>query len=447
VDQALSDLGMAGDETRSTELGRLRERIERNLSGLMGPLLARMIVDQRLGTDPNAEIALASNVRFIEQQLEASNTRLRGLALELDTLRRYHRQILQDLPLGVCSVGPDREVVIWNMAMEILSGIPRNQALGTPLQKLTAPWGALLDGFLHTRDRHVHKQRAQIDGRPRWFNLHQSSIEDPVGIGERGIGRGGTVLLVEDLTDLHKLEAELTHSERLASIGRLAAGVAHEIGNPVTAIACLTQNLRDESDGDLLRESIDQVLQQTRRISTIVESLVSYSHSGTLEDHRPADLRLYDCIEDAMRLLRLSEEGKSVALSNHCDPELMVRGDRQRLAQVFVNLLTNACHASAPGDPIDVLAQVGTGMVTVEVLDRGSGIPEEFVSQVFEPFFTTKPAGTGTGLGLPLSYNIIHEHGGEIRLEARAGGGVRALIRLPYVGPGATTLQSVANRS
>jgi Na+/proline symporter/signal transduction histidine kinase len=434
LSQALADLAMDPHEHRPTELGRLRERIERNLSGLMGPLLAHMIVDQRLSMDVKAQTDLASNVRFIEQRLEASNTRLRGLAAELDTLRRYHRQILQDLPLGVCSLGPDEEIVIWNLAMEVISGIDRKLAIGIPVSRLVAPWGALLSDFLHTKDQHARRKGVTLDGQTRWFNLHQSSIAG-TGIGRADLtGKGGTVLLVEDLTELHTLQVELAHSERLASIGSLAAGVAHEIGNPVTGIACLAQNMRDEKDDDLQRESIEQILKQTRRISEIVASLVSFSHSGTIEDHSPEPLRLYDSVEDAIRLVRLSQAGKRLDITNQCEPDLIIRSDKQLLSQVFVNLLSNACQASKPGASIEVIAHGNGRTAKIEVLDRGCGIPEKLLGRVFEPFFTTKPAGEGTGLGLPLVYNIIQEHGGSIKLEPRAGGGTRVAISLPQAG-------------
>ncbi|NIP72830.1 MAG: PAS domain-containing protein [Gammaproteobacteria bacterium] len=431
VDQALSDLGMDPEEHRPAELARLRERIERNLSGLLGPLLARMIVDERLGTDPQAETALASNVRFIEQHLEASNTRLRGLAAELDNLRRYHRQILQDLPLGVCSLGPNGEIVVWNLAMEILSSIERDRAVGLELSQLPGPWDKLLEDFLHTRDRHVRKQRVLIDGQPRWFNLHQSSVDDPVPSISGGAGRGGTVLLVEDLTDLHILEAELAHSERLASIGRLAAGVAHEIGNPVTGIACLVQNMRAEQDVELHERSLEQILQQTQRISNIVESLVGFSHSGTPVDYKAEPVALSECIDEAVHLVRLSRSGKQLTFVNDCPRELVVMADHQRLAQVFVNLLSNASDASRPGQRIDVRAETDRAGLHIDVVDQGEGIPEELRERVFEPFFTTKPPGEGTGLGLPMIYNIVQEHGGSVMLGESPGGGTRVRIDLP----------------
>ncbi|GAB4361564.1 MAG: two-component system sensor histidine kinase CbrA [Gammaproteobacteria bacterium] len=434
VSQALRDLGMGNNERRPAELRRLRDQIERNLSGLVGPQMARMFVENPLKMSNRARIALADGMRFIEERVEESRIELQGLAAELDALRRYHRQILQDLPLGVCSLGPNQEIVVWNLAMELLSGIERNEVLATPIQELPDPWGKLFAEFIGTKDRHLHKQKITVDGRVRWLNLHKAAIENP-GLrrepGTQADSRSGMVLLVEDLTDLQLLEDELVHSERLASIGRLAAGVAHEIGNPVTGIACLAQNLRDEIDSEEMKESVNQILAQTQRIGDIVHSLVSFSHGGMPDGSASTRLNLCACIEEALRLVRLSHAGKQVECLNHCDREIEITGDRQRLIQVFVNLLTNACDASEPGSQVEVESRLETDRVRIDVIDHGCGIPEPLHEQIFEPFFTTKEPGKGTGLGLPLVYSIVQDHGGSIQIESEPGKGTRFVVRLP----------------
>ena len=141
-------------------------------------------------------------------------------------------------------------------------------------------WKDLLEGFIDAPDQHQHKQRLAIEGQTRWLNLHKAAIEEPLAPGNSGL-----VLLVEDLTETQSLEDKLVHSERLASIGRLAAGVADEIGNPITGIACLAQNLREEREGDgELTEISGQILEQTKRVSRIVQSLMSFAHAGGRQD-------------------------------------------------------------------------------------------------------------------------------------------------------------------
>jgi signal transduction histidine kinase/Na+/proline symporter len=435
VGRALEDLDLGADEHRPGELRRLREQIERNLSGLMGPPLARMIVNEGLELDAGGQTALSYTFRVMEERLEASRSELRGLAGELDALRRYQRQVLQDLPLGVCALSDEREVVIWNLAMELLSGVSRREALGRQVDAIGEPWGSLLASFAHTDDQHIYRKQVEIEGYPRWFNVHKATIGNSiVSAGTERSASPGIVMLLEDLTDLETLQAELAHSERLASIGRLAAGVAHEIGNPVTGIACLAQNLRAENRTEMVRESTAQILQQTKRISDIVQSLMTFSRSGTPADSQER-VNLHETVSEAIRLVRLSRSGREVECQNACPQDLELKGDRQRFLQVFVNLLTNACDASHAGDDVVVTATREDGHLQIEVRDYGEGIPEGLRDRVFEPFFTTKRPGEGTGLGLPMVYQIVEDHGGSIELDSSGGSGTRAILRFPNPEP------------
>ncbi|MFU8837844.1 MAG: ATP-binding protein [Thiohalomonadaceae bacterium] len=430
VRRALTDLGLTESELRGSELSRLRERIERNLSGLVGPMLARMIVDERLALDPGARSALSDTIQFVEQRLAVSRTQLRGLAAELDQLRRYHRQVLQDLPLGVCSISLEGHVISWNNAMEAIAGLPASSVMGQHIRQLPSPWSGLLAGFLDTDEQQLRKVKLQLRRDTRVLNLHKSAIDDPAESPEAG--QRGSVILVEDLSELHILEAELTHSERLASIGRLAAGVAHEIGNPVTGIACLAQDLQhDSEDAQFRQEGLKQILEQTRRITNIVQSLVKFSHGGSTKDYTPESVDICQSVDEAVRLVRLSQTGKQMHYQLDCDHSLRIRGDRQRMIQVFVNLLSNACHASLSEQTIQIVIQRNGRHASITVQDQGHGIPEEYLHRVFEPFFTTKQPGEGTGLGLPLVYSIVQEHGGSIEIDSSTGKGTRVQIRIP----------------
>ena len=427
VDQALRDLGMDYDERGSRALRQLRERIERNLSGLMGPMLARMIVDERLQTDSGARTALADNIRFIEERIEHSQTRFEGAAAELDRLRRYHRQTLRDLPLGVCGLGPDHQVLTWNLAMEVISGVDRVQSLGLTVDQLPAPWSHLMLSCVEGSERHLHKIETTVNGRRRWFNLHKAALEDPSAPGVAG----GVVILVEDLTDLQNLESELAHSERLASIGRLAAGVAHEIGNPVTGIACLAQNLESETEDGDVRATSQQIIHQTTRISEIVQTLVGFSHGGSFASERPQLLALSECIQEAVDLVHLSHGAQQVEIIIDCPQPVLLTADRTRLIQVFVNLLTNACDASRAGDTVTVHVRLADGNAVIEVADTGEGMAQDLLDQVFEPFVTTKGPRHGTGLGLSVVYRIVQDHGGSISIDSQPGHGTQVVLTLP----------------
>lgn len=429
VGQALSDLRLEANETRPAELRRLRERIERNLSGLLGPQLAHMIVRHRLRLDSHAKTALADSMRYVEERLAASHSELRGLNATLDNLRRFHRQILQDLPLGVCALESDHRIVIWNTAMAGMTGIDAEQAAGKRVDLLPPPWSEQLGGFARAGDTHRYRMELPLRGKSRWFNLHKAAVTDP-GPLPGSTSNPGMVMLLEDLTDLETLEAELAHSDRLASIGRLAAGVAHEIGNPVTGIASIAQNLQHEHDAETLTASIEDILTQTRRITDIVRSLGSFSRGGHATE-RTSRFAISEMIQEAVHLVRLTPNGRKVEIASERLGDWEINGDRQQLTQVLVNLLKNAADASKPGDRIDILVHQDGVQIYIEILDQGAGIPPEHLEMIFEPFFTTKPTGQGTGLGLALAYKMVQDHGGTLEIDSQVGIGTRMVVALP----------------
>ncbi|TRX72926.1 sensor histidine kinase [Pseudomonas mangiferae] len=430
VERALRDLHLPFDEHRPYALRRLRDRIEANLSGLMGPSVAQDIVETFLPYKAGSESYVTEDIHFIESRLEDYRSRLTGLAAELDALRRYHRQTLQELPMGVCSLAKDQEILMWNRAMEDLTEIPAQRVVGSRLAALDEPWHGLLENFTRQPDQHLHKQRLPLDGQIRWLNLHKAAIDEPLAPGNTGL-----VLLVEDVTETELLEDRLVHSERLASIGRLAAGVAHEIGNPITGIACLAQNLREEHEDDgELAEISGQILEQTKRVSRIVQSLMSFAHAGGSQQAHEA-VCLADVAQEAIALLSLNRRSVEVQFFNLCDPHHLAEGDSQRLAQVLINLLSNARDASPAGGAIRVRSEGHEHTVDLLVEDEGSGIPKAIMDRLFEPFFTTKDPGKGTGLGLALVYSIVEEHYGQITIDSPADAerqrGTRIRVSLP----------------
>ncbi|HUM13644.1 MAG TPA: ATP-binding protein [Myxococcaceae bacterium] len=426
--QALADLDMVPGERRPAQLGRLRDRLQRNLSGLMGPLVARWVVDRSIRINHGKRAPLSDRIRALEEQLRASRAQLQGAPAELEAYRRYLRRVLEDLPLGVCALGPDRDVVIWNRALEHLSGLTAHDAVGARLDVLAGPLPASVRAFV-SGVASQEEVRLQMGGASeRAFSLSRSQVREPGGTtGETA----GVVVLVEDLTERKLLAAQVAHQDRLASVGRLAAGVAHEIGNPLTGIACLAQNLVRELGEADLRDRVGLILRETQRIDAIVRVLLGYSHAGAADGMQRSPVDLQACVEEAITLVRLSREAKSVPCQNQVPDGVHVSGDRQRLIQVFVNLVSNACDASPPGTPVTVGAESTTQGVKVSVQDRGTGMDESTRERMFEPFYTTKPPGQGTGLGLPLVAAIVREHGGTLRVETRPGAGTTVEVELP----------------
>lgn len=431
VEQALKDLQFPFDEKRTFALRRLRDRIEANLSGLMGPSVAQDLVDTFLPYKVNSETYITEDINFIENRMEDYKSQLTGLAAELDTLRRYHRQTLQDLPMGVCSLAKDYEILMWNHALEDLTGITASRVVGSRLHTIDSPWRELLIDFAQGNNAHLYKHALQGPYESRWLNLHKAAIDEPAASGNSGL-----VVLVEDATQTRLLEDKLVHSERLASIGRLAAGVAHEIGNPITGIACLAQNLRYERDEDPeITEISSQIVEQTKRVTRIVQSLSNFSHSGHNQHDYHEAVRLFDIANEAVHLLSLNKLGITVHFFNLCSTEHWTFADPQRLVQVLINLLSNARDASPEGGHIYIRTTANSSQVELLIEDQGTGISAAHIEHLFEPFFTTKDPGQGTGLGLALVYSIIEEHHGEIHVESPADlelqRGTRFRITLP----------------
>jgi len=428
VSRALRELQFDHNESRPYALRRLRSRLEANLSGLLGPAVAHSIVSRCIPFDNNPG-GSSEDLFLIERRLDRAGGQFTGLAAELDNLRLHYRQTLDNLPIGVCSLAPDRELLLWNRSMQSITGIPSSAVLGSLLDSLPAPWGGVIAQFLSEGEDTVLKREVVLDDdTTRWVSLHKASAGGTPG--------GDQLVLIEDISDYERLEQELLHSERLASIGRLAAGVAHEIGNPVTGIACLAQNLAYEDDPAEVRSAAQDILRQTDRISRIVDSLVNFSHVGSgAGDVHLEPCNLADCVDEAIHLLQLDHQARPLHFENHCDRELLVHADAQRLLQVFVNLLGNARDASPANARVTVSASVQQQRVSIEVEDQGSGIPPALQTQVFEPFFTTKEPGEGTGLGLALVYSIMDDMQGSVHIQSPVGPaeqpGTRFTLQLP----------------
>ncbi|MCV6623573.1 MAG: ATP-binding protein [Cellvibrionaceae bacterium] len=409
ISKALSQLKLDENERRPYALRRLRDQLEANLSGILGVNMAQEIISKYIPLRKHK--GSSTDVTFMEERLEQNQNKLVGLPAELNNLRLYHRQTLQELPMAVCSIGQDLEIVLWNKAMGYLTRLAGDKISGSHLNELPPPWGPIIRNFYHSGETHWANQEVEIDGQPHWISLHVAKVQTPME------GRAqGTVILLEDVTETHRLEQELMHNERLASVGRLAAGVAHEIGNPVTGIACLAQNLRYETEPEDTQETVSQILSQTDRITRIVQSLVNFSHTGQSDQSQLQSIQIRECVAEAIHLLELHPEKQELQFINKVSEQHQILGDSQRLIQVFINLLSNARDASPAGAEVTVEAEPSKEQLILRVTDQGPGVPEAIMERILEPFFTTKDPGEGTGLGLAMVYSIMEEHSGSVEI-------------------------------
>jgi PAS domain S-box-containing protein len=355
---------------------------------------------------------------------------LREKADELQALTEYNENILESMDAGILVLDLEGKVARWNRALESLTGRRREDALRKPLDEIfPESFLEALRGSMVLGDReeiaHIYKLHLPAEaGGGLMVNVSLAPFQ--VGSGERC----GTVLILEDVTARVRLEEQLQHSEKMASIGLLAAGVAHEVNTPLAGISSYTQMLRAEVEpGDAKAHLLEKIEKQTFRAAKIINGLLNFSRSGSLEME---SLDINKVLLDVLSLVEHQFEGAKIRIRKELAPSLpSVRGNENRLQQVFFNLVLNARDAMPSGGWLTLATSADEDTVVVEVGDTGHGIKREDIKRIYDPFFTTKGIGRGTGLGLSVSYGILQEHGGAIFVESSPGKGTTFQVALP----------------
>ncbi|MGO9952499.1 MAG: ATP-binding protein [Dissulfurispiraceae bacterium] len=237
----------------------------------------------------------------------------------------------------------------------------------------------------------------------------------------------GYIRLIQDVTEIRKMEEQMSNSEKLASIGRLAAGIAHEIGNPLTSVFSFVQILREMEQDEFKKDSLQTIYFHVNRISETLKQLSGYSKMPAVES---GQCQVNDIIETSVNLIQYDKRAKDISikkkLSDALPPACI---DANQLSQVLVNMILNAIDAMPDGGSLTVSSYEKDGSVIIEFEDTGSGIPKENLMKIFDPFYTTKEKGTG--LGLSVSYNIIKKMHGTLSVESEMGKGTTFTIKIP----------------
>ena len=361
-------------------------------------------------------------------------------AEELGRMREFNDNILESLDNGLVVFDRDERIVRWNHALEEFCGVARDAAVGRTLtdmfdepfvEALRAarrehPYGATLYRVPLKSRRGAPDESAD----PR---LLVNATEVPLqGSSGDSTAVVGTILLLEDITGHVRLEEQLQISEKMASIGLLAAGVAHEVNTPLTGISSFTQMLLEGADpGDPRTVLLEKIERQTFRAAKIVSGLLNLSRPGTPNNARTL-VDLNAVVSDVFSLLEHQFEVGKIKVRRELSAEpVLVLGIEHQLQQVFLNLFLNARDAMPVGGWLSVSTRVDEGGAVAEIADTGSGIPPEQLSRIYDPFFTTKSIGRGTGLGLSITYGIIREHDGVIHCDSAIGQGTRFTLTLP----------------
>jgi two-component system NtrC family sensor kinase len=371
-------------------------------------------------------------------------------AEELGRLREFNENILESLDDGLVVCDVDERIVRWNRALEGFYGVDREAAVGKPLTdvfdlhfvealraaKEEHPYGATLSRVpLNSRQRQTSSADGLVSSdkngwRRLLVNATEMPLQNPSGDGSTVVG---TLLLIEDITEHVRLEEQLQISEKMASIGLLAAGVAHEVNTPLTGISSFAQMLLEGADpADPKTVLLEKIERQTFRAAKIVNGLLNLSRPSAMTNDR-IEVDLNAVITDVSSLLEHQFEVAKIKMRRELAdvPTIPVLGIEHQLQQVFLNLFLNARDAMSRGGWLSVTTRIDGDSAIAEVADTGSGIPSEQLARIYDPFFTTKAIGRGTGLGLSITYGIVREHGGTIHCESVVGQGTRFTLALP----------------
>ncbi|WP_146158455.1 ATP-binding protein [Enhygromyxa salina] len=357
------------------------------------------------------------------------------LMLETRALAAYQSRVLDQTAVLLNSVDAEGRVVTWNRASERLVGIPSSEAKGRLFGLEIAKakdidhWRDMWDTLL--RDGVMAREIVLLGGDEREipFHLEGRVLRD-------GNEIRGAVFVGLDLRIRRALEKQVLQSQKMAAVGLLAAGIAHEINNPLSGVVGYSKLLLERDLAPTIREKVERIAASGERCRKIVEGVLLFSRSQ--QGGERTKIELGDLVDRVVRIGEYQWKMHNVRILR--EPErlpapLLVMADSDQLEQVLLNLLSNAVDAMPRGGTVRIcLGEEPSGEVSFAVSDEGQGIPEEIRDSIFDPFFSTKEIGKGTGLGLSISYGIVRDHGGDILLESQPGRGTTFRVILPRDG-------------
>jgi len=366
------------------------------------------------------------NALLLEEQAQRAD--------ELARLKDFNENIIESINVGVMVINLHGRITNWNGALEDIYGMRREETIG---RRITEVFQAeMLRALRSLMERsellpgepiNIYKFRAgSSDGRDLTLNISLAALQSKTAEFE------GTLIAIEDVTERIRLEEQLQQSDKLSSIGLLAAGVAHEVNTPLTGISSYSQMLMQQiPENDPRHQLLEKIYRQTSRASSIVNNLLNFSR---VSDARFGPVDLNRVLDDTIQLLEAQLRNTRIDVFRRYDEQLPpAPGNAPKLQQVFMNLILNARDAMPEGGCLEISTEAREDSILIRFRDNGVGISAENLTRIYDPFFTTKQIGKGTGLGLAVSYGIIQDHGGHIAVESNPGEGAIFLISLPLI--------------
>jgi PAS domain S-box-containing protein len=391
----------------------MSERIERTQ--------AEGLMEAAIEARAHAETAVMGAVagrRQAEEQYLINKLRLEG--------------IIDSAMDAIITVDQDQKVVVFNDAAERMFHCSFQDAIGQPLDK-----------FIPPRFREAHRHHVKGFGQAGVTSRRMGQLGTVTGLRADGeefpieasishVMVEGTkffTVILRDITERTRLEEQLRRTERVAELGTLASGMAHEIGTPMNVILGRAEYLLDRVQDEPVKKGLQTIIAQVERITRVMNQLLSFARR---KPPQPGPLALQEVIENSLEMFYERLSNHRVEASTNVDPDCPhVQADSDQMNQVLINLIMNAVHAMPEGGTLRIELGRHMDLVKLTVSDTGHGIPKELVPKIFDPFFTTKEFGKGTGLGLTVVKGIIEEHHGTITVDSEAGKGTTFTILLP----------------
>ena len=353
---------------------------------------------------------------------------------ELALLKEFNESIVESVNVGLLAVNEDGRIIRCNSTFEKMLDLSREQAIGKQVEEVFD------DAFAANLNNILGKSRWHLTEIRNAYKLHTSDSKGRSLILNVAVAplrsvsneQTGAIIVLENVSSRVKLEETLQQSEKLSSIGLLAAGVAHEVNTPLTGVSSYTQMLLGMiPETDPKHALLQKMQRQTDRASNIVGNLLNFSRTGNAIELSEVDIN--KLLDDTLQLLEPQLRKSNIqVVKNYAPAPPRVFGNGGKLQQVFTNLVLNARDAMFDGGTITLVTKIGDAdEVFIEVTDSGEGIPAENLNKIFDPFFTTKGVGNGTGLGLAVTYGIVQEHSGTIEALSQNGSGATFKLVFP----------------
>jgi two-component system NtrC family sensor kinase len=392
-----------------------------------GSLLSSEDLDILQTVSGYVAVAIENSLLYQEQEKRAA---------ELALLKEFNESIVESVNVGLLAVDENGRVTRSNSMFEEMLGIRREETLGKLVEELFD------ENFAHNLTQILGKSRWHLQELRNAYKLHTTSADGKPLILNVAVAplrsvsneQTGSIVVLENVTSRVKLEETLQQSEKLSSIGLLAAGVAHEVNTPLTGVSSYTQMLLGMiPETDPKHALLLKVQKQTERATNIAGNLLNFSRAGNGAGTEFGEIDVNKILDDTLQLLEPQlRKSRVEVIKKYLEKPPKIYGNAGKLQQVFTNLVLNARDAMFDGGTITLTTSiVDDEAVVIEVADTGIGIEPENLSKIYDPFFTTKGVGSGTGLGLAVSYGIVQEHAGTIEVESESGSGTTFRLEFP----------------